>query len=154
MTPAEKLAALGLTLPTLVAPRANYVPYVITGNLLFLSGKGWPDLSATQQGPIPKVGAGVSVDEAYAAARTVGLHLIATMQDALGDLSRVNRVVKLLGMVNAAPDFLDHPKVINGCSDLMIEVFGERGRHARSAVGMGSLPRGYAVEIEAIVEFS
>jgi enamine deaminase RidA (YjgF/YER057c/UK114 family) len=102
---------------------------------------------------VPKVGREIGVDEARAHAREVGLHLIATMKAALGDLSRVRRVVKLLGMVNATPDFMHHTEVVNGCSDLLVEVFGERGRHARSAVGVGSLPRGFAVEIEAIVAF-
>ena len=97
------------------------------------------------------MGREISTDEARQHARDVGLHLIATMQAALGDLSRVRRVVKLLGMVNAVPDFMQHTEVINGCSDLLVEVFGDAGRHARSAVGVGSLPRGFAVEIEAVV---
>ncbi|MBL8380615.1 MAG: RidA family protein [Burkholderiales bacterium] len=152
MTPEQQLARLGLTLPAPAAPGGNYVPFVISGNLLFLSGKGLP-ARPPGPGPVPKVGREVSVAEAYADARQIGLGLIGVMKEALGELARVRRVVKVLGMVNAHPDFTEHPQVINGCSDLFVEVFGERGRHARSAVGMGSLPRGFSVEIEAIVEF-
>ena len=152
MTPEQKLAQLGITLSPPAAPGGTYEPFVIAGKLLFLAGKGWP-MRAASEVPVPKVGREVSVDEAYQAARTVGIGLIGVMQHALGDLSRVKHVVKVLGMVNAAPDFMEHPKVINGCSDLFVEVFGDKGRHARSAVGVGSLPRGFAVEIEAIVEF-
>ena len=152
MTPEDKLAQLGIQLEAPSAPGGNYVPYVISGNLLFLSGKGWPVRAASAQ-PVPKVGREISLDDAYQDARTVGIGLIGVMKDALGDLSRVKRVVKVLGMVNATPDFTQQPAVINGCSDLFVEVFGDKGRHARSAVGVGSLPRGFAVEIEAIVEF-
>jgi enamine deaminase RidA (YjgF/YER057c/UK114 family) len=152
MTPEDKLAQLGITLPPPSPPGGNYEPFVISGNLLFLAGKGHPVRPAGTR-PIPKVGREVSAEEAYADARTVGIGLIGVMKTALGDLSRVKRVVKVLGMVNADPDFDNHPKVVNGCSDLFVEVFGDRGRHARSAVGMGSLPRGFSVEIEAIVEF-
>jgi enamine deaminase RidA (YjgF/YER057c/UK114 family) len=118
---------------------------VRTGNLLFLSGKG----PRTSKG---KVGGAVSVDQAYADAREVGLILLAVMRHELGSLDRVVRVVKVLGMVNGEPDFGEQPKVINGCSDLFVEVLAERGRHARSAVGMGSLPNQITVEIECIVE--
>ena len=152
MTPEQKLAQLGITLEAPAAPGGNYVPFVITGNLLYLAGKGWPVRDASVI-PVPKVGRELSIAEAYQDARTVGIGLLGVMKHALGDLSRVTRVVKVLGMVNAVPDFSDQPKVINGCSDLFIEVFGEKGSHARSAVGMGSLPRGFSVEIEAIVEF-
>ena len=152
MTPEEKLASLGITLAPPGPPGGNYEPFVITGKLLFLAGKGWP-VRAADTKTVPKVGREVPVEEAYADARTVGIGLIGVMKTALGDLSRVKRVVKVLGMVNAHADFTEQPKVINGCSDLFVEVFGERGRHARSAVGMGSLPRGFSVEIEAIVEF-
>ena len=152
MTPEQKLAQLGITLEAPGAPGGNYVPFVITGNLLYLAGKGWPVRDASVK-PVPKVGREVSIEEGYQDARTVGIGLLGVMKHALGDLSRVTRVVKVLGMVNAVPDFSDQPKVINGCSDLFIEVFGEKGSHARSAVGMGSLPRGFSVEIEAIVEF-
>ena len=152
MTPEQKLAQLGITLEAPAAPGGNYVPFVITGNLLYLAGKGWPVRDASVI-PVPKVGRELSIAEAYQDARTVGIGLLGVMKHALGDLSRVTRVVKVLGMVNAVPDFSDQPKVINGCSDLFVEVFGEKGHHARSAVGMGSLPRGFSVEIEAIVEF-
>ena len=124
----------------------SYVHAVQTGNLLFLAGKG-PRSTG-------KVGAEISVDQAYQDARQTGLTLIAVMKQELGSLDRVTRIVKVLGMVNATPDFGDQPKVINGCSDLFIEVFGEAGRHARSAVGMGSLPNQITVEIECIVEVS
>ena len=151
MTPDEKLAALGLTLPPVPAPIANFVTHVEEGSLLYLSGQG----PRNHDGHMAtgKVGAGVSVEEAYQHAQLTGLNLLAVMKHALGDLSRVKRVVKLLGMVNADPLFSDHPKVINGCSDLMIEVFGDAGRHARSAVGFGSLPGQITVEIEAIIKF-
>ena len=145
-----RLAELGITLPPVGPPAGNYVHAAQTGNLLYLSGKG----PHTTDGSMPrgKVGADVSIDDAYKHARSVGLTLIAVLKETLGDLDRVKRVVKVLGMVNATPDFGDQPKVINGCSDLFVEVFGDAGRHARSAVGMGSLPSGITVEIEAIVE--
>jgi enamine deaminase RidA (YjgF/YER057c/UK114 family) len=148
----QRLVELGITLPQAQTPVANYVGAVQTGNLLFLSGRGpvAPDGSLKTG----LVGSEVTVEEAYDHARLVGLQLIATMKDALGDLDRVARVVKLLGMVNGAPGFGQQPAVINGCSDLMVAVFGERGRHARSAVGMGTLPNNITVEIEAIVEVS
>ncbi|MCD1645612.1 RidA family protein [Aurantimonas coralicida] len=151
MTPEEKLAELGLTLPPVAAPIANFVTHVEDGSLLYLSGQGPRDHNG--QLATGKVGAGVSVEEAYAHAQLTGLNLLAVMKHALGDLGRVERVVKLLGMVNADPLFSDHPKVINGCSDLMVNVFGDKGRHARSAVGFGSLPGQITVEIEAIVKF-
>jgi len=151
MTPEEKLAELGLTLPPVAAPIANFVTHVEDGSLLYLSGQGPRDHNG--QLATGKVGAGVSVEEAYAHAQLTGLNLLAVMKHALGDLGRVERVVKLLGMVNADPLFSDHPKVINGCSDLMVNVFGNKGRHARSAVGFGSLPGQITVEIEAIVRF-
>jgi len=119
------------------------------GNMLYLSGQGTRQADGLMR--TGKVGSEISVEQAYDDARLVGINLIAVMKDALGDLSRVRRVVKLLGMVNAVPEFADHPKVINGCSDLLIEVFGEAGRHARSAVGFGSLPGNITVEIAAIV---
>jgi enamine deaminase RidA (YjgF/YER057c/UK114 family) len=145
-----RLAELGITLPTVGPPMGNYVHAVQTGNLLYLAGKG----PHTGDGSMPtgKVGADVSVDEAYAHARSVGLTLIAVLKETLGDLDRVKQIVKVLGMVNAAPDFGEQPSVINGCSDLFVEVFGDAGKHARSAVGMGSLPKGITVEIEAIIE--
>ncbi|MBV8090326.1 MAG: RidA family protein [Alphaproteobacteria bacterium] len=150
MSVRQRLDELRITLPEVGPTLGNYVHARRVGNLLYLSGKG-PE---RQDGTMPKgkLGAGVSVDEGYRHARQVGLVLIAAIRDALGgDLDRVEGIVKVLGMVNAAPDFEDHPKVVNGCSDLFVEVFGEAGRHARSAVGMSSLPAGIPVEIEVIV---
>jgi enamine deaminase RidA (YjgF/YER057c/UK114 family) len=151
-TPEERLQALGLTLPAVPAPMANYVPYRLAGNLLYLSGQGpkRPDGSFM----VGRLGKDASVEQGYEAARLTGLQLLAVAKAAIGELSRVEAVVKLLGMVNAEPTFGDHPKVINGCSDLLVEVFGDAGRHARSAVGMGSLPNGIMVEIEAILLIS
>lgn len=146
----QRLQELGVELATPTSPMANYVNAVRTGNLLYLAGKG-PGLPGK---PLPtgKVGRDFTVDQAYVHARETGLSLIAVMKAELGDLDRVKRIVKVLGMVNAIPEFGNQPEVINGCSDLFVEVFGDRGRHARSAVGMGSLPRGIPVEIEVIVE--
>ena len=149
MTPEENLASLGITLPPVATPIANYVPSVRTGNLLFVSGNGPSDDLPNRTG---KLGADLTVEQGYAVARDVGIKLIASIQDAVGDLSRVKRIVKLLGMVNSAPDFGDQPAVINGCSDLLVAVFGDAGKHARSAVGMGALPGDIAVEIELIAE--
>jgi enamine deaminase RidA (YjgF/YER057c/UK114 family) len=148
-TPSERLASLGIALPPAPQPIANFVTYVIEGNMLYLSGQGPSEADGTLN--TGKVGTEVSVEDAYRHARVTGINLLSVMQHALGDLSRVKRVVKLLGMVNAAPDFTAHPAVINGCSDLMVAVFGDAGRHARSAVGFGSLPNNITVEIEAIV---
>ena len=150
MSAEARLKQLGIRLPSVPTPVANYVPYRIAGNLLFLAGQGPRDAAGNML--TGKVGADVSVDEAYKRARLVGLGLLAATRQALGSLDRVEAVLKLLGMVNAVPDFKDHPKVINGCSDLIVEVFGDAGKHARSAVGMGSLPMGIPVEIECIVE--
>ena len=152
MTPYDRLSGLGLSVMTPAVPLANYVPFVIVGPLLYLSGQGPREADGTLHRG--KVGANVSKEEAYAHARLTGLNLISVAHVALGDLGRITRVVKLLGMVNAVPEFGDHPEVINGCSDLLVEVFGEAGRHARSAVGMGSLPGGITVEIEAIFQFT
>jgi len=149
MTPEEKLVSLGLTLPTIATPMANYVPYRWAGNLLYLSGQG-PRLPGGGMG-VGKVGRDVSIEEAYEHAKLTGLSLLASAKAAIGELSRIEAVIKLLGMVNAEPDFGEHPKVINGCSDLFVDVLGDAGRHARSAVGMGSLPGGITVEIEAIL---
>ncbi len=146
----QRLADLGIELPPVPAPAGNYVHAVRTGNLMFLSGKGPFAPDGTM--PTGKVGGDVSVEEAYQHARSVGLTLLAVLQQELGTLDRVRQVVKVLGMVNATPEFGQQPQVINGCSDLFVEVFGDRGRHARSAVGMGSLPSNITVEIEAIVE--
>ena len=150
MSAERRLKELGIALPAAGAPVANYVNAVLAGNLLFLAGKGPP--AAGGRRPSGKLGREYTVEQGYQHARAVGLELLAAMKAELGSLDRVKRVVKVLGMVNAVPDFQDQPKVINGCSDLFVEVFGERGRHARSAVGMGSLPLGIPVEIECIVE--
>lgn len=149
MTPEDRLAALGLVLPSAPAPIANYVPFRFAGNLLYLSGHGpkRPDGSYRAG----RLGRDMSIEDAYQEARLTGLQLLASAKAALGELSRIEAVVKLLGMVNAEPDFADQPKVINGCSDLFVAVLGDAGRHARSAVGMGSLPNRMAVEIEAIL---
>jgi enamine deaminase RidA (YjgF/YER057c/UK114 family) len=149
MTPEQRLAVLALALPPVPTPVANYVPYRWAGNLLYLSGQGpkRPDGSYRAG----RLGLTATVEEGYAEARLTGLQLLAVAKSALGELSRIEAVVKLLGMVNAEPDFADHPKVINGCSDLLVEVLGDAGRHARSAVGMGSLPNRMMVEIEAIL---
>ena len=148
-----KLKELGIDLGTVSAPVANYVNVVRTGNLLFLAGKG-PRADASGVRPKGKVGREYTPEQAYQHARTIGLDLLAVMRAELGSLDRVKRVVKVLGMVNAVPEFTDHPKVINGCSDLFVQILGDKGKHARSAVGMGSLPMGIPVEIEAIVEVS
>lgn len=146
----SRLGEMGVSLPAAPAPAANYVPFVRTGALLFVSGQ-------ISQGPggliTGKLGADMDVAHGAAAARACGLSLIAQARAALdGDLDRVLRVVKLTGFVNSTPDFTDQPKVINGCSDLLVEVFGDAGRHSRSAVSAASLPLGVAVEIEAIFE--
>jgi len=151
VTPEQKLKQLGIELGTVSAPVANYVNAVRTGNLLYLAGKG-PRADAKGVRPAGKVGRDFTAEQAYQHARSVGMDLLAVMRAELGSLDRVKRVVKVLGMVNAVPEFTDHPKVINGCSDLFVEVLGEAGKHARSAVGMGSLPMGIPVEIECIVE--
>ena len=151
MTPSEKLAELGLTLPSPPKPAANYVTWVRLGDLLYLSGHGpAPADGVPARG---KVGGDLTADQGYLSARQTGLSLLATVQAALGSLDLVERVVKVLGMVNATPDFNDHPRVVNGCSDLFAEVFGEeRGKGVRSAVGMGSLPGQIPTEIEAVFQ--
>jgi len=148
MTPEEKLASMGLKLPELPKPVANYVPFKLDGSTLYLSGQG-PRRSDGSMAT-GRVGRDVTVEEAYEHARLVGLGLLAAAKAAAGDLSKVE-VLKVLGMVNAVPEFTDQPKVINGCSDLFVAVLGERGRHARSAVGMASLPMQITVEIEAVM---
>jgi enamine deaminase RidA (YjgF/YER057c/UK114 family) len=145
----ERLKALGITLPEPVAPVANYVPFVLTGNQLYISGQVSVDASGGIKGV---VGTEVDADLAKVAARLCGINLIAQMKAALGDLSRVKRVVKLGGFVQAGPDFFAIPGVVNGCSDLMVDVFGDAGRHARSAVGVYRLPLGFSVEVDAVVE--
>jgi enamine deaminase RidA (YjgF/YER057c/UK114 family) len=145
-----RLKQLGIQLPAVPTPMANYVRAVRVGNILFLAGHG-PQKDGKQI-YIGKVGRELSVEEGQQSARLVGLNLLASAREALGSLDRVRRIVKVLGMVNSADGFGDQPKVINGFSDLMVEVFGEAGRHARSAVGMAELPFGISVEIEMIVE--
>jgi enamine deaminase RidA (YjgF/YER057c/UK114 family) len=148
MSAEARLKELGILLPNVPKPVANYVPFRLVGGFLYLSGQGPRDANGNVL--IGKVPTEVSVEEAYQHARLTGLGLLAVARNALGSLDRVEAVVKLLGMVNGVPEFGEHPKVINGCSDLLVEVFGDRGRHARSAVGMGSLPNRMSVEIEAI----
>ena len=147
-TPEERLLAAGIVLPAPRAPIANFVGGVLVGDLLFLSGQGptSPDGKA-----VGKVGRDVGVEEAYRHARLAGLNLLSQMGAILGSLNHVSRIVKVFGMVNAADHFAAHPQVIDGCSDLFVEVFGANGSHARSAVGMSSLPGGITVEIEAVV---
>ncbi|MGH8782968.1 RidA family protein [Paraburkholderia sp.] len=145
----DRLRTRGLSLPQVPAPIGNFTHCTREGDLLFLSGQG--PLNEHGELMTGKVGATVTTDEAYLHAQLVGLNLLSVLHDALGDLGRVKRVVKLLGMVNATPEFGEHPRVINGCSDLFVDILGDAGRHARSAVGVGSLPRNITVEIEAIV---
>lgn len=148
-SPEANLSALGITLPEPMAAVANYVPFVITGQQLFVSGQ----VSAGPEGLVKgRLGETMSLEQGQAAARLCAINLIAQCKAALGDLSRVKRVVKLGGFVNAHPDFEALPQVINGCSDLMVEVFGEAGRHARSAVASPVLPLGVAVEVDGVFE--
>ena len=151
MSAEKRLKELNIVLGSVSAPVANYVNAVRTGNLLYLAGKGGPP-GADGKRPQGKLGREFTVEQGYQQARITGLELLSVMRHELGSLDKVKRIVKVLGMVNAVPEFQDHPKVINACSDLFVEVFGERGRHARSAVGMGSLPLQIPVEIEVIVE--
>ena len=147
----KRLVELGITLPAAAKPVATYVPWVRTGNLVFISGQGpIVDGKITLQGCL---GDTVSLEDGIKSARLCALNVLAQLKDACGgDLDRVTRVVKLLGFVNATPSFADHPKVINGASDLMVEVFGEKGKHGRSAVASPSLPFGISTEVEAIIE--
>jgi enamine deaminase RidA (YjgF/YER057c/UK114 family) len=149
MSAEARLAQLGIVLPNPPAPLANYVPWRIGGGLLFLSGVGPRREDGSSITGV--LGGDLSVEQGYAAARLCGLNLLANMRRALGSLDRVDTVLKVLGMVRGVPDFGHQPEVINGCTDLFVEVLGDAGRPARSAVGMGSLPRGIAVEIEAVV---
>ena len=149
-TPEERLIKLGLTLSDAPSPAANYVNAVRTGNLLYLAGKG-------PSGPdgkwiTGKLGQDLTVEQGYEAAKSVALAHVAVLKNELGDLSKVKRIVKVLGMINSDPGFTDHSKVMNGYSDMMVAIFGEKGKHARSSVGMCSLPFGIAVEVEVIVE--
>jgi enamine deaminase RidA (YjgF/YER057c/UK114 family) len=148
--PEANLKALGVSLPEASNPVANYVNAVRVGNLIFLAGKGPKKSDGTYI--TGKLGADLTVAQGYEAARVAGINQLAVLKAELGNLNKVKRLVKVLGMVNATPEFTDQPEVINGYSDLMVEVFGQRGKHARAAVGMGSLPRGIAVEVEMIVE--
>jgi len=149
----KKLAALGLTLPPIPTPIANYVPAVRTGNLVFISGHGPVTMVDGKVSYIRgKVGRELTVEQGYDAAKIVTLNMLQSLKVVISDLDRVRRIVKLLGFVNCTEDFPDQPKVINGASDLLVELYGERGRHARSAVGMYQLPFGIAVEIEMVVE--
>ena len=149
----NRIAKLGINLPDAQAPIANYVPSVRTGNLVYLSGLG---PAARQDGSVPngKLGLDLNTEQGYEAARLVGINILARIKESVGgDFSKVKRIVKILSMVNSTADFTDHPQVANGCSDLMVEVFGDNGKHARSAVGMANLPGNIPVEIEAIVEY-
>jgi enamine deaminase RidA (YjgF/YER057c/UK114 family) len=146
----KKIEELGLELPVRTGPLANYVSAVRTGNLVFVSGHG-PTIEGKPR-YVGKLGADMDLDSGYQAAKLTMLNCLASLKIELGDLDKVKRIVKLLGMVNSTPDYKDHPRVINGASDLLVEIFGENGRHARSAVGMASLPFGIPVEIEMIVE--
>ena len=149
-SPEENLADLSITLNEVSQPIASYVNCVRTGNLLFLSGKG--PIKPDDTYVTGKVGKDLSIEQGYEAARLVAIDHIAVLKDELGDLNKVNRIVKALGMVNCPDDFVEQAKVINGYSDLMVSVFGEKGRHARSAVSMHTLPLDFAVEVEVIVE--
>jgi enamine deaminase RidA (YjgF/YER057c/UK114 family) len=145
-----KLKEMGIELPPAVTPVANYVPAVRTGNLVFLSGHG----PFKEDGSLitGKVGSDLTTDQGYQAARRIAIGLLGSLKAAIGDLDKVRQMVKLLGLVNCGPDFTDQPKVINGASDFLVEVFGDKGKHARSAVGTNALPVNIAVEIEMIVE--
>ncbi|AIM17045.1 MULTISPECIES: RidA family protein [Neobacillus] len=145
ITPEERLVELGLTLPPLRPAAGNYVSCVRTGNLLFTSGQGTDEYRG-------QLGKDVSIETGYLAARQCMLNLLSVVKHELGDLSKVKRIVKVLGFVNSTPDFTDQPKVMNGASDLLIQVFGEKGRHGRSAVGLAQLPLNNAVEVEMVLE--
>lgn len=149
-TPEEKLAKLGIELPKLPSPIASYVHVVRSGNLLFLAGKG--PQQANGEYIKGKLGTTLTAEQGYEAARLTGVIQLAVIKDAVGELSNVKRVVKVNGFVNSDNNFYDHPKVINGFSDLMIAVFGEKGKHARTSLGVAALPMNMAVEIEAVVE--
>jgi enamine deaminase RidA (YjgF/YER057c/UK114 family) len=149
-SPEARLRELGIELPKVPAPVANYVPSARLGNIIFLAGAG--PLNPDGSRPQGKVGRDVTLEQANQHARNAGLQLLAALREAAGSLDKVVRFGRVFGMVNAAPEFTDHPKVINGCSDLFVGVFGDRGRHARCAVGMASLPFNMTVEIEAFVE--
>jgi enamine deaminase RidA (YjgF/YER057c/UK114 family) len=149
-TPEEKIKSAGYELPVATKPIANYVKYVRTGNLIFLSGHG--PSKADGSNITGKLGKDMTIEQGYEAAKITALSLLATLKDAVGDLSKVKRIVKVNGYVNCLPDFTDHPKVINGCSDFLVLIFGDKGKHARAAMGMVALPNNIAVEIEMVVE--
>jgi enamine deaminase RidA (YjgF/YER057c/UK114 family) len=151
-TPEQNLQKMGIVLPKPNSPLYSYVSYTRTGNLIYLSGQG--PRKADGSFITGKLGKDLSIEEGVEAAKLTGINLIATLQSAIGDLSKVKRIVKVFGMVNCAENFYEQPKVINGFSDLMFAVFGEKGKHARSAVGMYALPMNIAVEVEMIVEVS
>lgn len=149
-SPEQKMTVMGLQLPAMSKPMANYVRYVQTGNLIFLAGHGPTRTDGSQI--TGKLGKDMSIEQGYDAAKVTALNLLATLKEAVGDLSKVKRIVKVNGYVNSTPEFIDHPKVINGCSDLLVALFGEKGKHARAAMGMVALPSNIAVEIEMVVE--
>ena len=148
--PEQKLKELGIQLSSPSSPVANYVNTVKTGNLVFISGKG--PLKKDGNYVLGKLGENLTLEQGYEAARLTAINLISTLKASIGDLSKVKRIVRVTGMVNATSDFTDHPKVVNGCSDLLVEVFGDNGKHTRAAVGMNSLPLNIAVEIDMVVE--
>jgi len=148
--PEAKIKELGITLTTPSTPMANYVNAVRTGNLIFLAGKG--PTKADGSRITGKLGSDLTIEQGYEAAKVVGVNQLSVLKAELGNLNKVKRIVKVLGMVNCTPDFTDQPKVVNGYSDLMVAVFGDRGKHARAAVGMGALPSDIAIEVEMIVE--
>jgi len=150
-TPEAKLAEMGITLPSPAAPAANYVPFTMSGNLLVISGQ----IPMGQSGPefIAKLGDTADLETGQAAAKLCAINILAQAKAALGDLGRIKQVLKIQGFVNATADYTDHPKVVNGASDFLVEVLGDAGKHARAAVGMGSLPLGVAVEVDAMIEF-
>jgi enamine deaminase RidA (YjgF/YER057c/UK114 family) len=149
-TPEQNLKDLGIELPDIAPPVANYVNVVRTGNLLFLAGKGSQNSDGSRI--TGKVGSDLTIEEGYEAAKSIAIQHLAVIKKEIGDLNKVVRIVKVLGMVNTTADFTAHSQVINGYSDFMVQIFGEKGKHARSAVGMNSLPVNLAVEIEVIVE--
>ena len=150
-TAESRLKSLGIELPAVAPPAANYLPSVRVGNLLFVSGQV-SNIPGTKMAG--KLGRDMTVEQGQQAARLCAIGLLANFKAATGDLEKIKRIVKLTGFVNCTPDFEDPHKVINGCSDLLTDVLGERGKHARSAVGMASLPLGFAVEVEAIAEIA
>jgi enamine deaminase RidA (YjgF/YER057c/UK114 family) len=148
--PEARLRELGITLPTPPKPVANYVNGVRAGNLIFLAGKGPKGTDGTEM--TGKLGLDLTIEDGYKGAQLAAINQLAVLKDMLGNLNKVKRIVKVLGFVNSAPSFIEQPKAVNGFSDLMVKVFGENGQHARAAIGVASLPRGQAIEIECVVE--